>query len=41
MQYKKYKTKSITKIIKSIYVKFALKIGSFFCKVIIGYKNEN
>ena len=37
----KIKTKSITKIIKNIYVKFALKIGSFFCKVNVGYKNEN
>ena len=24
-----------------IYMKFVLKIGDFFCKVIIGYKNEN
>ena len=31
----------VTKIIKYIYIKFALKIGSFFCKVIVGYKNEN
>ena len=22
-------------------MKFALKIGSIFCKVIVGYKNEN
>ena len=26
---------------KSIYMKFALKIGSFFYKVVVGYKNEN
>ena len=27
---------------KYIYVKFALKkIGSFFCKIIVGYKSEN
>ena len=31
--------KKITKIIKNM--KFALKIGSFCCKVIVGYKNEN
>ena len=34
-------TKSITKIIKNIYLKFALKLGPFFGKVIIGYTNEN
>ena len=35
--------KKVTKIIKNIYMKFALKkIGSFFfCKVIVGYKSEN
>ena len=27
--------------LKKIYMKFALKIGSFFGKVILGYKNEN
>ena len=26
---------------KNICMKFALKIGYYFCKVIIGYKNEN
>ena len=26
---------------KNTYMKFALKIGSFFCKLIVGYKNEN
>ena len=31
----------ITKIIKNIYMKFALKQGLFFCKVIVDYKNEN
>ena len=24
-----------------IYMKFALKTQSFFCKVVVGYKNEN
>ncbi len=39
---KKKKKKKVTRIIKIyIYMKFALKIGSFFCKVIVGYKNEN
>ena len=40
---KEKKKKKVTKIIKiHIYVKFALKIGSFFLwKVIVGYKNEN
>ena len=33
--------KKVTEIIKNRYTKFALKIGSFFCKVIVGYKNEN
>jgi len=34
----------VTKIIKNIYMKFALKnrvFFFFFCKVIVGYKNEN
>ena len=37
------KKKKVTKIIKYIYIymKFALKQGLFFCKVIVGYKNEN
>ena len=26
---------------KNICMKFALKIGYYFCKVIVGYKNEN
>ena len=39
-QTQKYKTKSITKIIKNMYMKFALKIGAFF-QIIVGYKNEN
>ena len=38
------KKSKITQNIKTIYIyiymKFSLKIGSFFCKV-IGYKNEN
>ena len=38
---KKKEKNKVTKIIKYIYMKFALKIGSFFCKVIVGYKNEN
>ena len=25
---------------KKIYMVFALKIGSFFCKIIVGYKSE-
>ena len=35
--------KKITKGIRNIYMKFALKIRSFFffCKVIVGYKDEN
>ena len=46
MDFQKYnikekKKKKVTKIIKYIFMKFALKIGFFlFCKV-IGYKNEN
>ena len=35
------KKSKITKMIENIYMKFALKIGSFFGKVIVGYKNEN
>ena len=35
------KEKKVTKIIKNIYMKFALKIGSFFSNVIVGYKNGN
>ena len=41
---KKKKTKHGQKIIKYIYMKFAeeeKKIGSFFGKVIVGYKSEN
>ena len=41
---RKRKTNKVTKIIKKIYMKFAFKkIASFFffCKVIVGYKNEN
>ena len=40
---KRKKKNKVTKIIKYIYMKFALeKIGSFFfCKVIVGYKSEN
>ena len=39
MQYLKKKSQ---KMIKYKYMKFALKIRSFFfCKVIGGYKNEN
>ena len=39
----KQKKKKVPKVIKNIYMKFALKkIGSFFfCKVIVGYKSEN
>ena len=38
----KEKKKKVTKIIKYIYMKFALKISVFFFgKVIVGYKNEN
>ena len=33
--------KKATKIIKNIYMKFALKNSVSFCKVIVGYKNEN
>ena len=33
------KQNKVAKIMK--YMKFALKIGSFFGKVIVGYKNEN
>ena len=37
-----YKTNKITKSIRNIYMKFALKNRVFFfCKVIVGYKNEN
>ena len=36
------KKKKVTKIIKYIYMKFALKNKFFFfCEVIVGYKNEN
>ena len=40
---KKKKKKKVTKIIKKIYnMRFALKNRVFFfCKVIVGYKNEN
>ena len=42
---KKKKKNKVTKIIKNIYMKFALKkqglFFSFFCKVIVGYKSEN
>ena len=49
MEFQKYnvkekkKKKKVTKIIKNIYMKFALKkIQSFFFgKVIVGYKSEN
>ena len=34
------KTKQITKIIKSVY-EICFKNRAFFCKVIVGYKNEN
>ena len=34
------KTKQITKIIKSVY-EIRFKNRAFFCKVIVGYKNEN
>ena len=39
----KEKKNKITKIIKNIYMKFALKnrVFFFFCKVIVGYKSEN
>ena len=38
----KEKKNKVTKIIKNIYMKFAFKkIGSFVCKVILGYKSEN
>ena len=39
----KKKKKTVTKIIlKNMYMKFALENGVFFfCKVILGYKNEN
>ena len=36
---KKKKKRKTQKMIKNIYVKFALKIGSFFGKVIVRYKN--
>ena len=39
---RKGKKKKGQKIIKNIYMKFVFKkIGSFFCKVIVGYKSEN
>ena len=41
---KKRRKKKVTKIIKYICMKFALKIGSLFwggSKVVVGYKNEN
>ena len=38
---KKKKTKSQKLYKKSMYMKFALKNRSFFCKIIEGYKNEN
>ena len=49
MEFQKYnvkenKKKKVTKIIKNIYMKFALKIKNrvfFFFKVIVGYKSEN
>ena len=46
MEFQKYnikekKKKKVTKIIKYIYMKFALKNRVFFCKVIVGYKSEN
>ena len=37
---RKKKKNKVKKIIKNIYMKFALK-KSFFLKVIVGYKNEN
>ena len=44
--YQKYNIKNTQKINhknykKYIYMKFALRIGYFFGKVIVGYKNEN
>ena len=39
---KKKNENKVTKIVKNIYMKFALKkIGPFFAKVIVGYKSEN
>ena len=39
---KEKKKNKVIRIIKIyIYMKFALKIGSVFWKVLIGYKNEN
>ena len=40
---KKKQTNKVTKIIKTVYMKFVLKKNRvfFFCKVIVGYKNEN
>ena len=35
------KEKKVTKIMKYMHMKFALKRGSSFFKVIVGYKNEN
>ena len=43
MDSQKYNIKGknkVTKIIKYVYMKFALKNRVFFCKLIIGYKNE-
>ena len=40
----KKKKNKVTKIIKNIYMKFALKKSGlfiFFCKVIVGYKSDN
>ena len=33
--------KKVTKIIKYVYMKFDFKNRVFFCKLIVGYKNEN
>ena len=35
------KQNKVVKVIKNIYVKCALKIGSFICKVIVDFKDEN
>ena len=35
------KEKKVTKIITYMYEVCFKKIGSFFCKVIVGYKHEN
>ena len=37
MQYKNTKQNQLKNFL--IYMKVALKIGPFFCKVIVGYKN--